>query len=121
MSDTNYAQKRKYYRLRYPRRARPSVKFHDELFHVSEVSEQGIRVVMNDKSSLYRGLILQGTLNLHNEEYVKIQGAILRFDAGEVVFRLDKGPSFKNMVAEQRHIRQKYPAYFKKLREEEVV
>ena len=40
------------------------------------------------------------------------EGAVLRFDQNEAIVKLKKGPTFKNMVEEQRHIRQKYPTYF---------
>lgn len=109
-------QKRKYYRLRYPRRAMPVVRIQDELFHVSEVSEKGIRVIMNNFTTLYKGLSLSGTLNLGLDCSVPIEGAILRFENNEVILQLYKGPSFKHMVEQQRHIRNKYPAYFARLR-----
>ncbi|WP_260261809.1 PilZ domain-containing protein [Vibrio intestinalis] len=109
-------QKRKYYRLRYPRRAMPIVRFHDELFHVSEVSEKGIRIVMNNLTTLYKGLSLSGTLSLNPDCKIPVEGSILRFDKNEVILYLNKGPSFKHMVQEQRHIRNKYPAYFARLR-----
>ena len=109
-------QKRKYYRLRYPSRAMPVVRIQDELFHVSEVSEKGIRVIMNNLTTLYKGLSLTGTLSLSVDCKVPIEGAILRFDKNEVIIQLYKGPSFKDMVEQQRHIRNKYPAYFARLR-----
>ena len=113
-------QKRKYYRLRYPRRAMPIVRIHDELFHVTEVSEKGIRVMMNNLTSLYKGLSLSGTLSLGVDCTVLIEGAILRFEDNEVILLLYKGPSFKHMVEQQRHIRNKYPAYFARLRSQVV-
>lgn len=114
MSDVE--QKRKFYRLKYPRRGRPSVRFAQELFHVSEVSEGGIRVIMNNFSNLYKGLSIKGVLSLHNDYEVAIEGAVLRFDDQEMVVQLKKGPSFKDMVEEQRHIRKHYPRHFEKLR-----
>ncbi|WP_428773382.1 PilZ domain-containing protein [Vibrio sp.] len=106
-------QRRQYYRLKYPRRARPVVKIADALYHVSEVSEQGLRVEMaNVASTLYRGLTLKGILKLHNETQINVEGQILRWSNQEVVIKLSQGPSFKHMVAEQRHIRQNYPVFF---------
>ncbi|MDN3610188.1 PilZ domain-containing protein [Vibrio ostreicida] len=105
-------QKRDYYRLKYPKRYRPSVNFSSEQFHVTEVSEGGIRVAVNPFTNWYKGLSLSGTLTLHNNMQVKVEGAVLRFDNNEVVLKLVKGPTFKNMVEEQRYIRQKYPEHF---------
>lgn len=114
MSDVE--QKRKYYRLKYPRRARPYVRFAEELFHVTEVSEGGIRVRVSNFTSMYKGLSMKGILNLHDDSQVKVEGAVLRFDEDEVVVKLKKGPSFKDMVEEQRHIRNNYPSFFASLR-----
>jgi len=113
---SNAEQQRKFYRLKYPKRGRPSVRFSSELFHVSEVSEGGIRVIMNNFTSLYKGLCMKGTLSLHNDCEVVIEGAVLRFDEQEVIVQLNKGPSFKDMVEEQRHIRNVFPRHFELLR-----
>ncbi|MCZ4294048.1 PilZ domain-containing protein [Vibrio sinaloensis] len=113
----DFDQKRKYYRLKYPKRARPFVKFADEMFQVTEVSEGGIRMVMNNFTSMYKGLVVKGVLNLHDENSVDIEGAVLRFDNDEVIIQLRVGPTFKIMVDEQRHIKNKYPVFFARLRE----
>ncbi|WP_282176791.1 PilZ domain-containing protein [Vibrio nereis] len=47
---------------------------------------------------------------------VSIVGDVFRFDGHEMVIKLDKGPSFKHMVDEQRYIRSKYPAFYDRLR-----
>ncbi|MFM2590192.1 PilZ domain-containing protein [Vibrio sp. TBV020] len=116
MSDV--VQKRRYYRLKYPKRARPFVRFGDEMFQVTEVSEGGIRMVTNHFTSMYKGLTVKGLLNLNEENTVEIEGAVLRFDNDEVIIQLVKGPTFKIMVDEQRYIRTKYPVFFEKLRKE---
>ncbi|MGX9418827.1 PilZ domain-containing protein [Vibrio sp. RC27] len=112
MTSFDGVQRRQYYRLKYPKRARPVMRIEDQFFHVCESSERGIRVVMNNITNLYRGLRLSGTVRLHSNQEVSIEGSIVRFDNGEVVVKLDKGLSFRDMVAEQRHIRQKYPLFF---------
>ncbi|GAK82719.1 protein chain release factor A [Vibrio ponticus] len=113
-------QKRKYYRLRYPRRAMPTVRIDDQLFHVSEISEKGIRIIMNNFASLYRGLTLTGTLSLGVDNQIPVKGQVLRFDDNEVILQLVQGPSFKDMVEQQRHIRTKYPVHFARLRSQSV-
>ncbi|MGF1696187.1 PilZ domain-containing protein [Vibrio kyushuensis] len=110
-------QKRQYYRLKYPKRAMPVMRIQDELYRVSEVSEKGIRFVIDKPDSIHHGLDMSGVLNLHDDSQISIQGAVLRLDKNEVIILLSKGPSFKDMVQEQRHIRQKYPTYFAKMRE----
>ncbi|MBU2898113.1 PilZ domain-containing protein [Vibrio pectenicida] len=105
-------QKREFYRLKYPKKARPCVRLYNQIFYVTEVSEGGIRVVMNMFTDWYKGLSMSGTLELNSSTKIDVEGAVLRFDNGEVVVKLKQGPTFKNMVEEQRHIRQEYPAHF---------
>ncbi|MBD1557672.1 PilZ domain-containing protein [Vibrio sp. S9_S30] len=114
MSQTSVEQKRRYYRLRYPKQERPVLRIKDQYYHICEVSEKGIRVLMANVASLYRGLTMAGTLRLHGNMNVSVEGAVLRFDNDEVILQLSKGPSLKNMVEEQRHIRKKYPTFFSK-------
>jgi len=112
MAEVDEIQRRQYYRLKYPKKARPVIRIEDHQFHVCESSEKGLRVVMNNIANLYRGLRLSGTVRLNGNQEVEIEGAILRFDDNEVIVKLDKGLSFRDMVSEQRHIRQKYPLFF---------
>ncbi|MDC5707240.1 PilZ domain-containing protein [Vibrio europaeus] len=114
---SSFIQKRQFYRLRYPKRARPFVRFGDDLFQVAEVSEGGIRMVVANSNTMYKGLEIKGMLNLNDESRVEIEGAVLRFDRDEVIVQLRKGPTFKIMVDEQRKIRSKYPVFFARLRE----
>lgn len=110
-------QQRQFFRLRYPKNARPVIHIQDRTFFVSESSEQGLRVLMGHIASLYCGLKMSATVSLHDHSNVNIEGFILRFaDNDEVVIKLVKGLSFKNMVAEQRYVRQKFPNFMMKQR-----
>lgn len=111
-----FVQKRQFYRLRYPKRARPFVRFGEELFQVTEVSEGGIRMMASNFTSMYKGLQVKGLLNLNEKNGVEIEGAVLRFEKDEVIIQLRKGPTFKIMVDEQRKIRNKYPVFFARLK-----
>ncbi|OED68062.1 hypothetical protein [Vibrio echinoideorum] len=116
MNGELFTQKRQYYRLKYPKRARPVMRIKDELFHVSEVSEKGVRLMMHNVIPVYRGFSMVGTLRLHDNNSIDINGAVLRQEGDEVIVQLSQGPSFKDMVSEQRHIRQRYPVFFANLR-----
>ncbi len=116
MSQISVEQKRKYYRLRYPKRARPILRIKDQYYHICEVSEKGIRVLIENVASVYRGLTMAGTLRLHGNTQISVEGAVLRFDNDEVILLLSKGPTLKNMLEEQRHIKNKYPTFFSKQR-----
>lgn len=112
MEQLDGAQRRQYYRLKYPKKARPLMCIEDWFFQVSESSEKGIRLLMNNLAHLYYGFKLSGTVRLHDDHEVQVEGSILRFDQDEVIVKLEKGLSFRDMVAEQRHIRKKYPTFF---------
>ena len=114
MSEEPVKQKRQYFRLRYPKRARPVVRVKDRKFSVAEVSEKGLRVVMANTSTLYRGMSMKGVLLLHGDKLIEIDGAVLRFEGDEVILKLKQGPSFKQMFSEQIRLRRKYPFLFNK-------
>lgn len=112
MPDRDGVQQRQYFRLRYPKNARPVLHLEERTFSVSETSEKGLRVIMGNIASLYCGLRMSARVTLHADVDVSIEGSILRFDDdNEVIIKLDKGLSFKNMVAEQRYVKQKFPNY----------
>ncbi len=67
MSEKSFIQKRKYYRLKYPHKARPVMRIKDELFHVSEVSERVFALWCNI-IPVYRGFSMAGTLRLHGNK-----------------------------------------------------
>ncbi|MCL9782760.1 PilZ domain-containing protein [Vibrio sp. S4M6] len=113
MPEMSFKQKRQYFRLRYPKRARPVFRAEEERYSVAEVSEKGIRVIMSNTSILYRGMSVNGSLLLAGDDFIQVEGAILRFDKDEVIVKLTKGPSFKDMVAEQRRLKRKYPFLFR--------
>jgi hypothetical protein len=112
MEQQTFEQKREYYRLKYPKRARPTMRIEDQLFHVCESSEKGLRLLIQNVASLHRGFKMSGTINLHGDRNIAIEGSVLRVEEHEVVVKLEKGISFKEMVEEQRHIRQKFPNFF---------
>ncbi len=113
MEQVEGIQRRQYYRLKYPKEARPLIRIEDQFFRVSESSERGLRVRMSERGHLRRGSPFSGTIRLHNNQEVDIEGVVIRFSGGEVIVKLDKdkGLSFKDMVSEQRYIRQRYPLF----------
>ncbi|MFB9134362.1 PilZ domain-containing protein [Vibrio olivae] len=119
MEGTVTKQRRAFFRLNYPKRARPNVRIDGDLYHVSEVSEQGIRVVMNPRG-FYHGLTLKGRLNLHQDKQIEVQGQVIRMEETEVILKLDLGPSFRDMVQEQRYLRQNYPSIFSRVNHQQV-
>ncbi len=107
----SHSQKRKYYRLEVPKKARPVMRIKDELFSC-QWSVWGVRLMMRNIIPVYRGFSMAGSLRLHDNNTIDISGAVLRQEGDEVIVQLLQGPSFKDMVSEQRHIRQKVPGVF---------
>ncbi len=114
MANDETTQRRAFFRLCYPKRAMPNINIAGAQYHVSEVSERGLRVLITNSAAFYPGLSLSGSLKLHGERQVFVQGSVLRIEAAEVVIQLNTGLSFKDMLEEQRYMRQRYPASFAK-------
>jgi len=104
-----FKQKRKHFRLRYPKADRPFLHLIDGDYLVSELSEKGMRILMRNTSVLCQGMSVHGVVQLHQQSEIDITGAILRFEGNEVILKLDKGPSLRVMEAEKVHLRHEYP------------
>ncbi len=110
--DDSAHQRREFFRLCYPKRAMPDIRLAGYRFHVSEVSERGLRVLMEGGANFVRGMNLSGTLNLHQGRQLWIKGQVLRVEKQEMVLKLTEGLTFKDMVEEQRYMRQNYPSLY---------
>ena len=102
-------QKRGFYRLRYPAAERPTLSIGDRKFVVSEVSEEGARIVISGSCSLDPNKPFSGVLTFPTGETESIKGSVLRSTDNEIVANLTSGISLKRMTAEQIRLRQKYP------------
>jgi hypothetical protein len=104
-------QQRAYYRLQYPNCARPSLHISGTRYSVTELSEQGLRLLKAHRSLDAVGVKVRGELSLHDNTELKLTGHVLRLEANEVIVKLEEGPSFKNMLDEQRFMRATYPEF----------
>jgi hypothetical protein len=111
MEDGNWENRRAHYRLRYPRSERPAIRIGDREFVVMELSEGGTRILLEDLEVKLRQAIA-GTLIFKDGERVDVEGSVLRFDGQETIIQFSKGVSLKRMLAEQIHVKRKYPLYF---------
>ncbi len=113
MTSDREIQKRQFYRLRYPKRARPSAVINGRKFHVCEISEQGMRILFTGDHAVAMGIYLSGTIQFHDGTTVEIEGRTLRQDPDhELIIQLVKGLDLKRMTKEQIYLRSKYPRLF---------
>lgn len=102
-------QERAFFRLRYPTVERPKLQIGDQEFEVSEISEEGARIILSDPCTIDQGQPFEGVLCFPDDEKDSIEGVILRSSDDELVANLTRGVSMKRMMSEQIRLRQKYP------------
>ncbi|MDB1122939.1 PilZ domain-containing protein [Vibrio algarum] len=117
MDQQSEAQRREYFRLRYPKSERPRAKILDRDFRICEISEQGTRILFTNSHPVSRGVTIKGTIRFHDGVEIPIEGRVLRLDDNELVAKLTKGPDLKRMTAEQIYLRKKYPGLFSKTKD----
>jgi hypothetical protein len=102
-------QERQHFRLRYPLAAQPTLTVDGRRYGVTELSEGGLRLIAGPSGRLAPAWSVRGELMLATGATIEIQGSVLRIDDAHVIVKLDLGPSFKDMVAEQRYVAQRFP------------
>jgi PilZ domain len=102
-------QQRQHFRLRYPLAAQPTLRVAGHAFAVTELSEGGMRIISGPAGRLAPSWDVHGELLLATGDTVPVDGIVLRIDDAHVVVKLLRGPSYKEMLAEQRYVAQRYP------------
>jgi hypothetical protein len=98
----DYAEKRQFFRLRYPAKARPSLRVGESTFPVTELSERGMRIYCDRRWLLGSNII--GVLQLTSAEKLSVTGRVCRSDGNELVICELNGISFCHMMEEQRRL-----------------
>ncbi len=108
---TNHIEQRKYFRLSYKsKQVMPTLRVHNREFNVSEISEQGMRVITRDPTLFSIGDIVKGEVLLNSiDSNIQVDGKVLRLVGDEVILFLREGLSFKDMISEQRYLRKHFP------------
>lgn len=109
MDDPQRIQERAYFRLWYPQADRPTLTIGDQEFVVSEISEEGARIVLSGPFDHDHEEPFSGILRFSNGESDTIEGVVLRASESELVANLKPGVTLKRMMSEQIRMRQKYP------------
>ena len=113
MSSSEDSNSRSAYRLRYPTAARPVVRINGLAYSVTELSEAGVRLLVDDDTSSGLKGALVGHLTFFDQETDVIEGEVARIDSNnpdqvEAILHLTKGVSLKRMISEQVRIRSEY-------------
>lgn len=102
-------QQRAYFRLWYPQSARPTLVIGDQKFEVSEISEEGARIVLSRPFHRAENESFTGVIQFQDGQTESVAGVVLRSTESEVVANLSQGISLKRMMAEQIQIRKNFP------------
>lgn len=102
-------QKREHFRLRYPLLVRPRLRMASATATVTELSERGMRLSVAKLVELTADVLVAGNMNLASGGQCDVRGKVIRVDGDEIIVSLSEGPSYKDMITEQRHIAQKFP------------
>jgi len=107
MSDS--PQSREHYRLRYPMQARPRLSLSGTDFTVTEVSEQGCRVLGSVQQSFLFSDSPSVTFSFHKGTVVKSVATLIRVTEDEVILKLFPAIPLNVIIAEQHWVIQKFP------------
>lgn len=116
MSLSDDSQSRSYYRLRYPKAARPSVRVNGLTYAVAELSESGMRIIVTPDAEFPEESALTGHMLFSDQSSEVVEGKVLRTEAGDddsyqTIVELTSGVPLKRMLAEQMRIRNQYPRF----------
>ncbi len=119
MDNTQTPQRRKYYRLTYRcKDAQPTIEMFGHTYRIAEISEKGLRVMMGG-TEIAVGRQMHGVLKLKSASPIMVSGRVKRITHNGVIFTLNKGLTFKEMVEEQRFLRSHFPSSLPKKRRPE--
>ena len=116
LSSSDDSHSRSFYRLRYPKPARPVVRIDGLTYPVVELSESGMRIVVSPETACPVNSPLTGHVIFSDQSSEVVEGEVLRTevkddDFSEAILQLTTGVSLKRMLAEQMRIRKQYPRF----------
>lgn len=108
------AEKRAHFRLHYPVLDRPLWHYNGRTYEVIEISERGAQVRFGAGLPQRLDEPLAGKIRFSDGEEIEVAGKLLRKIDGGIVVILSKGISFRRMLVEQVHLKERYPRFFDK-------
>lgn len=104
MTDNPSNSRREYYRLRYPKKDRPTLLLNDQArLEVVELSERGFRLSGDAIDNFAHGQPIEGTLELPSGP-IDVRGKVSRIDHRELVVVAVSGITFACILEEQRRV-----------------
>lgn len=104
----NWPHDRSYYRIEYPRRARPILELDEVEYPVVDCSENGIRF-KSGGVAFQKGDPVTGVIRFRGRGETKVAGSVVRVQEGHVALLLEEaGIPFPIILAEQRYLRANY-------------
>ena len=101
-------QKRKFFRIEYPKSERPTFCCAGTNYAVLDVSEEGIRFELSPMHDLVAGERLVGSIDFCGRTNVKVKGTVLRIGNGFVVLSLERHLPLPVIMSEQRYLLQNF-------------
>jgi hypothetical protein len=102
------AERRRFYRLRYPEEERPVALAENRVFRVAELSEEGVRIVLADGQPAV-GVAFAGYVRFPDDQVATVEGVVLRHEGAEAVVYLTVGVPLRRMLAEQQRLIRLFP------------
>jgi hypothetical protein len=102
---------RNYFRLEYPKEARPHIAIGEDKFPVINLSEKGVKFYFDAKRSTFvldAEANFSATIIFQDSACTKVIGKILRIDGDAVVLELSEGVSLQTIMSEQRILLNKF-------------
>ncbi|HET9237571.1 MAG TPA: PilZ domain-containing protein [Oligoflexus sp.] len=102
---------RNYFRLEYPKEARPQIAIGNGKFPVINLSEKGVKFSFDAKRSAFvldTENPLDATIIFQDHGRTQVTGRILRIDSDAVVLELTEGVPLQRIMTEQRVLLNKF-------------
>jgi hypothetical protein len=100
--------RREFFRLPYPITSGATLAVDGSNYKVGEISERGLRVVTG-VGRFPLDTHVEGTLTLTTGQRCPISGKVLRIEGDAFVLKLERGPSTRDVIQEQRHVAKNFP------------
>ena len=101
--------RREHYRIRYPLRFRPVLKFSGKKFEIIDISESGIKFYCENTVGFRSGQEMEGTVIFTDGKSLALKGTILRIYKRTAIVWLSVYIPFSHIIREQRFLKTHYP------------